>query len=349
MLHRRWLSLTLVLALAPHGCLADARPPSRQLDLPPHALDISREAAIVGAQTRAPRPGRLRAGWTRLKDRLRDGVAAAGLSLACYRARPLDPVVRAQIDALQPPMKRTRFIGETFFPLYAKEEGLEVRAPSPVVGLIPNLDELRSEDFDPDAVHPAVRDFYERTGQYQLTVTAKSDTLGRVIMGISNRVAKAVGNGRVPLKSSEQQLGSDLMELDMDRDGLPDARTWTRTYARNREPALIGYYRSVMLRERPYVAVVFPYTVGNQISILRLTNRSDGGVTLTSRDGSDPFAGDYFCRVNDEGVVTRAEPFTLIAQELDVYPDPQTGLPVADHRFFGLGKIRVQLRYQLSK
>lgn len=363
---RQDLPLTLVLCVAlAGGGATSARTPSRLLNVESPGMEPAGDVAILGqadlvggsvgharglgrVQPSARRRG-LGAVWTRLKDSFRDGVAVAFLSLASFRARELDPAISAEIESLQPHMKRTRFIGEKFFPLYTKEEGLEPGRPSTAVGLIPNMEELRSSDFDPAAVHPAVRDFYERTGQYQLTVTANSDALGWVIMGISNRVAKAMGNGRVPLAARAQQLNSDLMELDTNGDGEPDARTWTRTYARNREPALIGYYRSVMFREQPYVAVLFPYTVGNQISILRLTNRSDGGVKLSSHDRSDPIAGDYFCRVDDEGAMTKARPFTLISQELDVYVDPQTRQPVADHRFYGLGKARVQLRYRLTR
>src|SRR5687768_1124143 len=63
----------------------------------------------------------------------------------------------------------THKIGPGFYENYAREAGLIIQH-LPDAGLLQkqSFDSLRSAHFAPEKVHPAVRDFYERTARYTL-------------------------------------------------------------------------------------------------------------------------------------------------------------------------------------
>ena len=54
-------------------------------------------------------------------------------------------------------------IGDAPYQDVATREGLGLERPARHGGLVPDFEALRGATFDPDAVHPLIRDFYEHT------------------------------------------------------------------------------------------------------------------------------------------------------------------------------------------
>src|SRR3954465_11267230 len=76
-------------------------------------------------------------------------------------------VARRDAPWLDCPMGPPGRIGPEFYANLAEREHLEIR-PSPDAGLLPDFDALRGRGFDPSAVRPEIRDFYEHTARYRL-------------------------------------------------------------------------------------------------------------------------------------------------------------------------------------
>jgi len=77
---------------------------------------------------------------------------------------------------------RTGRIGTGIYERIAREENLEIKVP-PGAGLIPNFNALRGPGFDPDAIHPAIRHFYEHAAAYRLEVWTEVALLGAFFYG----------------------------------------------------------------------------------------------------------------------------------------------------------------------
>src|SRR4051812_15605081 len=93
------------------------------------------------------------------------GVTAAGIRT--WVRGTGKRVAKVEAPWLQCPMGPPGRIGAEFYEFLARRENLTVQ-PSPEAGLLPSFDALRGSNFDPAAVQPAIRDFYEHTARYRL-------------------------------------------------------------------------------------------------------------------------------------------------------------------------------------
>jgi hypothetical protein len=72
-------------------------------------------------------------------------------------------------------------IGTGIYERVAQTEGLLIRTP-PNAGLLEHFNVLRGPDFNPDAVHPDIRHFYEHAAEYQLDVWSEVSLIGRFFL-----------------------------------------------------------------------------------------------------------------------------------------------------------------------
>ena len=63
-----------------------------------------------------------------------------------------------------------RRIGAELYEAYARDSGLEAVTGEEEAGLLTDFDALVGEGFDPLLVRTEIRDFYERTARYDVTV-----------------------------------------------------------------------------------------------------------------------------------------------------------------------------------
>src|SRR5260370_29158142 len=100
---------------------------------------------------------------------------------------------------LRCPLGERGRIGTGIYERIAREENLEIKVP-PGAGLIPDFNALRGPGFDPDAIHPAIRHFYEHAAAYRLEVWTEVALLGRVFFGpLVGFIIRGVGQLKFPL------------------------------------------------------------------------------------------------------------------------------------------------------
>ena len=73
---------------------------------------------------------------------------------------------------------RTRYVGTGYVRQLADQLGGSYVADAPDAGIVASLDELAGPDFDPAAVDPLVREFYEHTTRFRLDIVPRMAALG---------------------------------------------------------------------------------------------------------------------------------------------------------------------------
>ena len=92
-----------------------------------------------------------------------------------YRGRPLVRVMAEEVPASElryvvPFEARSRYVGADYVEQLAKVRGGTFRRNPPDVGILASLDNLRGPTFDPGRVHPLIREFYEHTSRFKLSI-----------------------------------------------------------------------------------------------------------------------------------------------------------------------------------
>src|SRR6266478_9293098 len=91
-------------------------------------------------------------------------------------------VRRSDAPWLVGPLGGRERIGTGIYERVAHTEGLLIRTP-PNAGLLEHFNVLRGPDFNPDAVHPDIRHFYEHAAEYQLDVWSEVSLMGDSFCG----------------------------------------------------------------------------------------------------------------------------------------------------------------------
>lgn len=288
------------------------------------------------------------------------GAATAALTMAGYRtlsaAAFRDPQVTllragapaAELPFVVPYEARAAYVGTDYVRELAGVLGGRYVADAPDAGIVGSLDELAGPDFDPAAVDPLVREFYEHTARFSLDIVPEWRAWVRPgYLLYRSLVARPLGQANVPANQREAQRGVvgriDTITLD---DG-PAMRGWIRSYAATGEPIYVGIYTTYRHEGRGYVSVGFPVPQGSFTATLAPRARAGGGLALSSRSPL-PHAGHYLSFVDPESRELTTAEVPGFAEELEVHVDPDGGLR-AEHAFWLFGLPFLVLRYRMRR
>src|SRR2546427_9517124 len=127
---------------------------------PAPSLPTAANAAVNRA---APPTADKRSALYHLIAFFREGGIQICISITGKRIREADaPWLRC-------PLGERGRIGTGIYERIARDENLQIQVP-PGAGLIPDFSSLRGPNFNPDAIHPAIRHFYEHAAAYRLEV-----------------------------------------------------------------------------------------------------------------------------------------------------------------------------------
>jgi hypothetical protein len=245
---------------------------------------------------------------------------------------------------------RTRYVGTDYVRALAEVLGGTYTRDAPDVGIVASLDDLAGPDFDPAAVDPRVRSFYEHTTRYTLDIVPEWRAWVRPgYLLYRTVVARPLGQANVPMNQREALRGVrsriDTIHLGGD-DTAPALRGWIRSFASTDEPIYVGIYTTYRHDGRGYVSVGFPLPQANFTATLTPRNRDGGGLRLTSRsDLAHP--GHYLTYVDPETRRLTSLAVHGFAEELDVHVDPEDQHIRADHAFWVFGLPFLVLRYRI--
>src|SRR5512132_1306863 len=257
-------------------------------------------------------------------------AVVASTTMAAYRVTSALVFRDAQVSLLAervpaedlpfvvPREARSRYVGTGYVRELAGVLGGRYVADAPDVGIVASVDELAGPQFDPAAVDPRVREFYEHTTRFELDIVPQWRLWVRPgYLLYRTLIARPLGQANVPMNQREAQRGMhSRIDTITGADGAISTRGWIRSFAHSGEPIYVGIYTTYRRAGRGYVSVGFPLPQANFTATLAPYARSGGGLRLTSRGGDDQ-TGHYLSYVDasSRDLSTLAVPG--FAEELD--------------------------------
>jgi len=291
------------------------------------------------------------------------GAVTAAATMAAYRTSSAllfrdaqvsllaERVPAHQLPFIVPRAARTGYVGTGYLKDLAEQ--LDGRYDPDVadIGIVASLDELAGPDFDPAAVHPLVREFYEHTTRFRLDIDPRWRTWIRPgYLLYRSVVARPLGQANVPMNQRDVERGVrsriDTITLTGDGAGPETIRGWIRAYADTDDPIYVGIYTTYRDADRGYVSVGFPVPQGSFTATLLPGSRPGGGLVLTS--GSDlPHPGHYLAAIDPETADLTVLAVHGFGERLDVYV--RDGQLCAEHAFSLFGIPFLVLDYRMHR
>jgi hypothetical protein len=198
-------------------------------------------------------------------------------------------------------------------------------------------------------VHPLIREFYEHTSRFRLSIVPEWRRWMKPGYEIFKRlVAQPLGQAAIPSNIEEAQRGmvSTIDTIDLDGDEQIDIRGWIRTFADSGKPIYVGIYTSFRHEDRGYVSVGFPIPNANFTATLEPRNVGKHDLLLTSRSEL-AFPGHYLSSVDSERDALTVLKLLSFQEEIFVF--------VADHElktahsFYLAGQRFLTLHYEIER
>jgi len=197
--------------------------------------------------------------------------------------------------------RRLSPVGGDFFGRWAARHGVTLRAGNDE-GLVPDFERLAWDRFDPRRVDPVVREFYERTSRFSVTITSVDWNGAWHIAGRAFRWAWAdrAGNLRPPLDvgAGRREVQSTVSLLDVGRDGLPPYRIWRRAFETDGELLYVASVHTFLAAhtggDQAYLTLTFPWPFFALTVVLACANGPNhGDLEMSTRAAGAPLAGTY--------------------------------------------------------
>jgi hypothetical protein len=240
-----------------------------------------------------------------------------------------------------------KYIGAEFYEGYAREVGLDAVMEDDA-GLLPSFDALAGEGFDPSLVQPEIRDFYERTGRYDLSAQIGWSGLFRhPPRTLIYLVGRNVGQFDIPLSAPAVDMKNELINLKDPTTDVTSYVGWLRRSAATGEAMLAGLYTTCGLprmRGR-FFKGVYPLPGGSATTIFRPENRPNGSFALVSDGRRFGEAGYYrIHRTGDGALRVKSVP---IEETIHVFTDSEGALH-ARHAFAFRRAKFLTLHYEIT-
>jgi hypothetical protein len=260
-----------------------------------------------------------------------------------------EQVPAGELPFVVPRAARSRYVGTGYIRELAAEMGGEYVEDAPDVGILGSLEELAGPQFDPAAVDPLVREFYQHTSRFTLDITPKWRAWVRPgYLLYRTLFARPLGQASVPMNLREALRGirGRIDTITLPGEQKPAVRGWIRSFADDDEPIYVGVYTTYRDGERGYVSVGFPLPQASFTATLLPLARAGGGLVLTSRSDSDQ-TGHYLAYIDPGTNDLTALAVYGFAEQLDVFV--VDGELRAEHAFWVFGLPFLVLHYRIRR
>jgi hypothetical protein len=276
------------------------------------------------------------------------------IAAIAYRGRPLVRVMAEEVPAAElryvvPFEARSRYVGGDYVEQLAKVRGGTFRRNPPDVGILASLDSLDGPTFEAGRVHPLIREFYEHTSRFRLSIIPEWRRWMKPGYEIFKRlVAQPLGQAAIPSNIEEAQRGmvSTIDTIALHGDEEIDIRGWIRTFADSGKPIYVGIYTSFRHEGRGYVSVGFPIPSANFTVTLLPQNTGQHDLVLTSRTEL-AFPGHYLSSVDSERDALTVLKLLYFGEQIFVYVTD--GELRTDHSFYLAGQQFLTLHYEIER
>ncbi len=281
-------------------------------------------------------------------------IAYRVIAAIAYRGRPLVRVMAEEVPASElryvvPFEARSRYVGADYVEQLAKVRGGTFRRNPPDVGILGSLDTLEGPTFEAGRVHPLIREFYEHTSRFRLSIIPEWRPWMKPGYELFKLVvAEPLGQAAIPSNIEDAQRGmvSTIDTIDLDGDEEIDIRGWIRTFADSGKPIYVGIYTSFRHEDRGYVSVGFPIPSANFTATLLPRNAGAHDFLLTSQTEL-AYPGHYLSSVDSERDALTVLKLLSFQEQIFVYvTDDELK---TDHSFSLAGQRFLTLHYEIER
>ncbi len=272
-----------------------------------------------------------------------------------YRGRPEqvsimgEGVRPGELAYVVPFESRTRQVGSGYFEGLARDRGGTFLRNPDDAGIIGDFDSLAGPTFDPNDIHPLIREFYQHTTRFHLTIIPEWKLW--IMPGFwlfKTVIARPLQQANLPFNTKEAQRGVvsyiDVITLEDHTD--IDIRGWVRAFADSDEAIYVGIYTTFRHDDTGYVSVGFPLPNSNITVTLKPFNLPEGSFLLKT-DTKHPFPGHYISGFDPNTHDLSVLKLNNFDEEIEVYLED--GELKTDHRFFLAGIKFLTLYYAIER
>jgi len=231
--------------------------------------------------------------------------------------------------------------------------GGTLAASDPDAGLLADMSSLDGPGFAAARLHPAVRDFYEHTSNWQMEVWSAwhwwAKPGGELVARLFGRRVQQLALPTHPLDVAHGMDSS--VTVVQDAEGVQRAAIWLRTLRRTGGTVYSGQYsvRTLPGADRPSVHVAFPLQDGNVQVFLRPGVGEDGSLVLESPPATTRRAfGTEGAYVTVRGRGHAYAAAVPVVEHFRVYVDERGALR-CDHRLRLWSATALRLHYKLDR
>ena len=259
-------------------------------------------------------------------------------------------VRKSEAPWLAGPLGGRECIGSGIYERIAQAGGLELRTP-PHAGLLEHFNVLRGPNFNPDAVHPDIRHFYEHAAEYQLDVWSEVSLIGKVFLWLLVEfISRRMDQLNFPISSLEVAKGmtSEVVQL-VDPTSRRIVNTgWLRRLKSSGRVIYAGLYSVAELPGEAGISVKVTFPCRGSANVyLNPVSHPDGSFGLVSSGSA--FGRTGFYRMIDGGpdhyIVRHVR---TLREVFHVYVDAE-GVLRTDHDVFFLGLTIIRLHYKMTR
>jgi hypothetical protein len=281
-------------------------------------------------------------------------IAYRVIAAILYRGRPLVRIMAEEVPASElhyvvPFEARSRYVGADYVEQLAKVRGGTFRRNPPDVGILASLDSLDGPTFDADRVHPLIREFYEHTSRFRLSIIPEWRRWMKPGYELFKLVvAQPLGQAAIPSNIEEAQRGmvSTIDTIALGGSEEIDIRGWIRTFADSGKPIYVGIYTSFRDEDRGYVSVGFPIPSANFTATLLPRNAGEDHLVLTSQTEL-AYPGHYLSSVDSERDALTVLKLLYFQERIFVYV--ADGELKTEHSFSLAGQRFLTLHYEIER
>jgi hypothetical protein len=257
-------------------------------------------------------------------------------------------VPSGEIRYVVPFAANSNFIGADYFRDLARTEDGEFKRNAPGAGIVETMETMRGPTFDPDLVDPLIREFYEHTTRFKLSIIPVWKQWMKPVFWLYKKmVARQIGQANLPFNQEEAQRGvvSYIDTIDFEGNEIIDLRGWVRAFEETGEAIYVGIYTTFQHEGVGYVSVGFPLPDSNFTATLLPNNQNGRHFLLKSRNTGLDYPGHYLSANEDGDLTVLALP--AFNEEIEVYVTD--GELRTDHRFYLGDQVFLTLYYTIER
>ncbi|WP_000789562.1 YndJ family protein [Bacillus cereus] len=220
-------------------------------------------------------------------------------------------------------------------------EGMKVVKEKIYTGLVNQMSDFHSVQFDEREVSPLIIDFYEHTKNYQLKANIMWSQWFRPFAFLYEKMSRHMQQIHLGMGNRWEVMSGNIIAIEKEQDGREDVRAWIRKNEQG-ETIFVALYSHHTYDGETYMNIALPLPFSNMTGILKLRNENKN-LIITSRLREST--------KGDEGIYLHTRFCTLrlpLAETFTIKEKANKAL-VAHHQMWIFGVKFLEIDYEIER